>query len=453
MSVVNDGWAGDGVSPADAMFERAWTGKGPAMTPRVEITEGPLAAFRADIDPVKETERLRSESALAMRSKTARVNNGDGAFESTNGPGQDRVVQGGGRTDAVEATRESASVNPGPAPKKPTGAPAVGALMKKLKGRQVATKVVSSDPPPAEPPPSNLADGAGKSSFTGSGPQAALHNDYSKVGSDAAAAVFPFADPDPEPATQPTPAAPVDDEDVRALLKIAGVPPKILPPNCMLWQAATSALSKTASDEAALGRDDIHPLKLLATLDDRLGSEWREWEPETIIQSLSKVAGHDISEVVANKVMAMKLVLQRPDVFYDRWDALEKIAVALNDVAPTMSAAEDVPPEWLSNAVAIVSQVAPGDFGSDTASYVAARLFDAGYVVAPPLLRFADAKLGELVHDDAMRKKVIIAYAKHLGDTDPIASEDPVSVQVARIMGHHAYVLDKFDQSNEQLSS
>jgi len=438
VSVVNDGWAGDGVSPADAMFERAWTGKGPAITPRVEITEGPLAVFRSDTDPVKETERLRSESALAMRTKTARVSNGDGAFESPTGPGQDRVTQGGGRTDAVEATRESASMNPGPAPKKPTGAPFAGALMKKLKGRQVVTKVV--DEKPAE----NLPGAPTNPVTTGSGPQAALHADYAKV----ADAQFPSA----EAADAIAPPQP-DENAVRELLKIAGVPPKIIPRSSLLWQAASSALTKTAGDEASLGRDDIHPLKLLATLDDRLGREWREWEPETIVQSLAKVAGHDLSDNVANKIMAMKLVLQRPDVFYDRWDAMEKICVALNDVSPTMGVAEDVAPEWMSNAVAIVSQLVPGEFGVETASYVAARLYDAGYVLAPPLLRFADAKLGELVGDDALRKKVVIAYAQHLGDAEPAESEDPISLQVVRIMGHHAYVLDKFDQSREQLSS
>jgi hypothetical protein len=509
MTVANDGWAGQQISPADAMFEQAFTGQRRLSNGGTPITEGPLADFNPGIDPVKEAARMRRESVSAMAAKTgsvtadssfapretkiALVSDGSSQSDTTSGPGQDRAIQGRAEMWPVDQTVNDAKVPPPAVPKTIDKGPTTGALGKKLLDRvravKATTKSIASDPTgsksmpdvTADNGPGALPDSRDKSSWTGSGPTGALSADYSKVGeamlpgfaptieeiapiigdpvpapelpkiAQTIEELAPITTAEPEDAPEDLGFTDVSDEAARGLLKLAGVPDRQMATSGMLWNLAKHASVKVASDPADLNRDDIHPLKLAAVLEDDLGAEWREWEPETIKQSLETLAGHDIGEPVMTKVMALQLLYRRPDVFYGNWQAMEKISVALNDIAPTMGVIEDVEPEWLSNAVAIAGHVAPGDFSDDVSSYVAARLADHGYVLAPPLLRFADAKLGSVVNDDALRRRVLVSYSQHVGDEDPPADEDPVSIQVARLMGHHAYVLDRFDQAREQV--
>lgn len=445
------------------------------------ITEGPLAGFSPGFDPISHAETMRKRAQSEI-DKVARVVGESTAFDSPAGPGADRVVQGTPDPNAYNADPQQTpdhalAQKPQAQEDKKKGAPdkgVSGSLLDKIKGRiekNVETKGVNGTadsesntdakgltlmvrdpaPIPKELKPNNLADYDQKSAWTGSGPNAALHEEHSKVGE--LEALLPFADqsllaPDLEKEAEAEDV--VNDEDVDVRLAFAGVPVHLA--GDAVREAASWSMSKSAGDEEYLARDDIHPLKLLATLDDSLGMEWREWEPETISQTLEKEAGVEIPETVMNKVMAVKIALRRPDVFFDDWMAMEKMAVSLNDAAPVMGAVEDMPIEWLSNAVAIMTKIAGRhEFSPEVKTYVAARLYDSGYVVAPPLLRFADDVLGEKVADDGMRKKVILAYAENLGAREPIDGEDAVSIQVARLMRNHSYVLDKLEESQAQV--
>lgn len=427
MSIETKGWYGGEGSLAEAMFDRLWgLGNGP-MTMSPDVTEGPLTCL-------ENTSQTPSGYA-----KTARVIGSDNNFESPIAPGSLRIEQvntGVGRQNAVNQTPDAArSSVPDEPPTHPTGSPGVGTrggnALRRLRARGATRDV---HPSPAEKlgpviqtgvPESrvgNLAAYHDQSAWTGSGPQAALHEDYSKIGE---------------------------------LLKFAGVPERALGPESLLTKLAAEATRGMVkeADVAYLTRDNVHPLKLLTLLDDGLGGEWRTWEPETIRETIAKTAGVDPSDDVMSKVMAVKIILNRPDLFHDDWQAMEKISVALNDQSPMMGVVEDVPVEWLSNAVAVVQKIAGlGDFGSDVKKYVAARLHDQGYVVAPPLLKFADPDLGKIVDDDDLRKSVLVSYSQALGASDLGGEEDMISQQVSRMIRNHAYVLDRFSESRDQVS-
>lgn len=466
MGVETKGWIGGDSSMADAMFESMWGVKKASLPPPGRITEGPLADFRDGYDPVAAQRELQNQHRVEFHEKVGRVVGGDNNFDSPTSPGGNRVVQqdtaAGHQTNVVQ-TPESAKSGPRVEDTKKDSAPSKGSkggdLARRLKAKrsasdsetqETATKsdgergeskgpghnlqVKEAPPVPKEMDPErapgNLPDNTQTSSWTGSGPQAALHYDHQKVGGLA------------------------DQKMIQGLLNLAGVPPSPLPDTCLLMRKAANVavMNKEASGVEYFTRPDVHPLKLVAELGDSLGDDWTEWEPETIRETLIKEAGIEPSDDVMSKIMAVKIVLARPEVFFDSWVAMEKISVALNDQAPAMGIVEDVPVEWLSNAVTIVQKLAgDGDFTPETTKYVAARLFDQGYVVAPPLLRFADDELGEKVANDALRKKVILAYAKALKAEDAPDGEDVVSVQVTRLLRNHAYVLDKLDESMAQM--
>jgi len=402
------------------------------------VTEGPLAYLPQGRNFVQ-TSAFSTQDATE---KLARVLGGDNNYDSSASPGGNRVIQqdtsAGGQAAVEQEPRHA--VAPAVKDREVKGAPTTGvkspSLLERVMAAESRKNEMSGDtdsktphnlqvrepaPVPKELVPGNLPDGRQKSAWTGSGPRAALHYDHQKVGE---------------------------------LLKLAAVPNRGLVAEDSLYfcLAAQSSLAMVKEGASYLAREDVHPLKLMAELEDDLGSEWREWEPETIRQTLIKDAGVEPSDDVMSKIMAVKIVMRRPDVFFDNWRAMEKVSVALNHRSPMMEVIEDVPVEWLSNAAAIVEKIAgAADYGDETKNYVAARLYDQGYVVAPPHLRFADPRLGEMVGDDDFRRKVILAYAKSHDVRDLPDDESPVSVQLARLMRNNAYVLEQFGMAADQV--
>jgi hypothetical protein len=459
MAVEDKGWVNGGESAADALWDNMWNGEGSIGAPPGRITEGPLAQFNEDYDPIIHQRQLQRNHQRELSEKTARQIGGDNDFDSPHSPGSNRIVQKGEGSSGQEIQQSPADAK-GPSgeggSQKKDSSPGSGSrgseLMKRMKNKRNgsgdptkaetttqssgpqgealaaghALQVKDQAPTPKELDPSkrvgNLADGQQRSAWTGSGPQAALHDDYSKVGE---------------------------------LLKLAGVPPRDLPETSLLFRVAMQSIGlfKEAADSSYFARDDVHPLKLVAELSDSLGDDWSDWEPETIRETIIKEAGVEPSDDVMSKIMAIKIVLARPDRFFDDWHAFEKISVALNDRSPMMGTLEEVPVEWLSNSVAIVEKVAAeGDFGPEVRKYVAARLFDQGYVVPPPKLAFASGQLSKKVNNEDMQKKVILAYSNALSSEDVPQGEDPVSIQVTRLLRNHVYVLDKLEESRTQLS-
>jgi hypothetical protein len=430
MSVVNDGHKDSGGgSMADAVFEGMW--KGASRPSRAVV--GPLAEWDGQ-DPIV--------------TKTARVLSENRSFESTAGPGAARNANSGpdpseSYSATVGATASEAKTPPPADQKKPVDSgPAKGVKGPAASGQiqdggQGQRSDVSSNVKSrlqsmlrvkeTAPIPRDLV------------PAGAMDSDYEKVGSALPVEWLEQAGDD------------VSELAVNERLAYAAVPGD----GGWLRDVAADILVKEASSDGEyLVRDDVHPLKIVAVLDDLLGSEWREWEPETIKASLAKEAGTEPGDGVMDKIMAVKLALFRPELFYGRWQAFEKMAVAFNDRRPEMTDTERLSADEMANAVAIAQKLAgEGDFTPEVAAYVATHLFDEGLVVAPPQLLFADAKLATLVRDQGLRRKVVLAYESALKNMPSDESEDPIEIQARRMVRTHLYVMDRFDQGREQLGS
>jgi hypothetical protein len=333
-----------------------------------------------------------------------------------------------------------------------------------LAGRDKSVK--DKDPlpevlPPASLPraqkPSNIdSDDHNRSAWTQSGPggNATMHGGQLKLGfmpgeeEDTDPGADPEADTESDEAPEPAAMSP---EYAEARLAFASVPLSLVSDPVGLFPPRI--MDKMASDSSAyLDRDDAHPITLMAALDATLGDEWKSWEPETIRESVVAETGVDLSDSNMNKVMAMKIAMVRPDRVYGDWHILEKVAVALDGDQPTMTEVEEVSPETLSHALAVMKKMAKGRVSNQVQKYAAARLYEAGYVLAPPTLAFADTSLKGLVDNDGLRAKVANGYKQALGGQVPEAdSEDPVDIQVLRMMANHQYVLDKMDEAAGQI--
>jgi len=386
-----------------------------------EITLGPLA-----------------DSSHDFQEKISRVLSGDNNFESPTEPGGNRMTQSGssGTNGPIVQDRDSAGSSPSSIDTVKDSSPDHGSRggrrMRKILARRSRNAKAAADLDESvdnqnysrQPSPGNLPDNSEVSSWTGSGPGSALH------GEEKTAAALS-----------------VDRNLITGILDVAGVSFDISESSSLFKTAADVAeMRKTASGLSVVSRDDVHPILLVSELHSALGGEWTSWEPETIRDSIIKEAGVEPDADVMAKIMAVKIVLARPERFYDDWQAFEKISMALNDMAPAIGTLEDVPVEWLSNSVTIVEKLAgEGDFGEDVKKYTAARLFDQGYVIPPPKLVFASSDLSGLVKNPALQKEVVAAYKTALDSSSPVQVDesDPVSIQVARLMRNHEYVLSK----------
>lgn len=263
----------------------------------------------------------------------------------------------------------------------------------------------------------------------------------------------------------PVPAAPVargvpDDlslNKISSVLRAVGAPPALVTEQSVLWSAACEKIA-SAGEEKELGDmisgDDAHPVALFMSLGQRYGDEWLSWDLEVVQTTLAGDVGQEPSSATMNKVAALKMLVNKPDSAYTDWYAFEKMAVAFDGGAPRLSMIEDLAPEQMAMAASVIRMISghtgvSQPFSPEMKKYCAARLFDAGFVVAPPELGFCDEDLAQITGDPDLRKKSLAMYAQALAGTEPrdIDQDLPPAdfVQAARLMRVHAYVLGKVD--------
>lgn len=243
------------------------------------------------------------------------------------------------------------------------------------------------------------------------------------------------------------------------LLQMVGVPDEI---TSLGGEVVAGVMEKHAAlvdapDESALymKRDDVHPVALGWFLGGRYGTEWLTWEMETIAKTVLDDTGIDLSDVVLSKIAAIKLATNKPEVVREEWNVFEKVCVAFDGDIPRVSIVEDLSPETMTFGVLCLQAMQPDWTPSqELKTYMAARLFDAGFIVPPPALGMVDKDLQKLgAVDQSLRKAVLVKYARYLQDLYVAeADEDLVDIQVMRLLRCNAYAIDKADDIIRQLS-
>lgn len=249
-------------------------------------------------------------------------------------------------------------------------------------------------------------------------------------------------------------------EKVGSVLRAVGAPSTLVTEDSILWLAACEKMAAVADAGDAgdyVTRDDTHPMALFNHLGTRYGTEWLDWDLEVIQQTLADDLGRDPATSTMNKIAALKMLTNKPERVYSDWHVFEKVAVAFDGASPRLTLIEDLSPEQMAFAASVMRMAAPDprpvdgwQFSTDMNKYCAARLFDAGLVLAPPELGFCDSELANLASDQTeLRKAAMSLYADALRGKEPkdIDQDQPPPdfVQAARLMRIHAYVLDKID--------
>ena len=221
-----------------------------------------------------------------------------------------------------------------------------------------------------------------------------------------------------------------------------------------MWEVAEAAAEKLdgltdiTQDSASsfLDWSDPNPFLLPRVLKVMLGDEWTGWEPETVKTEIER---HDGTEDLAlDRILAIKLMLRKPSIFFTNLRAAEKITVALSDTEISPGDLEDLAPEWISLAVAVHNSIRPKgtkepEFSGKVDALFAGNFIESGLVLAPTLLMPIDSTLKRHVSDEGLREEVLGRYVDALVE-GPVDVEDAVAIQVNRLLACHVAPLGVF---------
>lgn len=152
------------------------------------------------------------------------------------------------------------------------------------------------------------------------------------------------------------------------------------------------AWNKTASSLEALSTDDANPIRIKMLLDEAWGDDWLDWEPETIAQTAEQ-DGFSISKISFDKIFSLRL-LEKTDLCENDPRVFEKVCVAFASRPVDWGIIQDCSLPEICGAVALIKNYVKRDvkFSSEVKTYIAGVALFHGYILLPPLVRFADGE-------------------------------------------------------------
>ncbi len=449
-------------SYADEMFESGFGGR-PVTSrppPGLEITEGPFAKWDPNRDPVSYRREKTAETSGRREAQAISVQTGDatvGKNPEPRPPTQPQVAKTSPADDAQTSTKIPKTAGLGTvdfadgaqgmisAQSSKIDAFSLGGGTPPLRGHDIGQL------PPAPDKGPRVVGGAPGGGTRGPSSAAARARARAegRTGKEPVNAVVNQPPPSPQsrPGTDMGAQSLANDRDRSAFVS-SGVGG-----NAQLF-SGNGDVQKVGEVTADVG-DNAHPLALFTKLGAALGDDWVTWEPETIDASFAAALGHEPSPAILNTAMALKAVVNNPAAFFGDWHGFEKICIVFSGATPHMALIEDLSPEQMAHGVACARRLVGKDaeFSDAMKAYVAARLFDAGLVMAPMELGFANRDLGKLVEDQDLRKRTVTVFAKAMkqGSFDP-GDDEALGVQLSRLLRCHAYVADRFDELSAQLA-
>lgn len=140
---------------------------------------------------------------------------------------------------------------------------------------------------------------------------------------------------------------------------------------------------------------DAHPVALTLVLMEKFGSEWLEWEPDTLKREiLTTFRATSVSEHNWQKIQAVR-VLTSTMGFWSEWHIFEKILQALNNNVPRFDITQRCTLAQLMAGVDIANTIRKETYGDEIQRYVAACALDEGVNFLPDPLGFAQKVLSE----------------------------------------------------------
>jgi hypothetical protein len=171
-------------------------------------------------------------------------------------------------------------------------------------------------------------------------------------------------------------------------------------------------------------------------LNSKLGKAWPAWQPETLWSEITRIYGAPPSSSAADKIGALKTLLTKPDLFFQDATVFENMILAACDLNVDPAAFQLAAPEELIVGIETWLPIAINHktmqlFGPEIVEYIRVSCQNAGLLVYPETLRFAQPEYPEELSTFAAQIKPSSTY--------PTDETDVVAVQ--------SYKLYQIDQS------
>lgn len=202
---------------------------------------------------------------------------------------------------------------------------------------------------------------------------------------------------------------------------------------------------------------DTHPLTLYILLTSTYGTDWLEWEAETIwAELMDDFKSSSISDHVKSKVQAVKTVSVTEWPF-TKWEIFCPITQALNNNIPDFEVLRKPTPSQLMVSVDIMTMIRNDvEYSQEVQQFCAAALMDEGLYYAPQPITFCQDEIEEYLkfqgipYDiEAVKEK--FHAVKNLPPDKINLAETATDIQVVKLLDAYDYLSMRREQLKSQL--
>lgn len=186
----------------------------------------------------------------------------------------------------------------------------------------------------------------------------------------------------------------------------------------------------------------ISPIGIYDLLNRQYGSDWQDWEPETIWQTLYQEQAVTPTEEVKNLIQAIQLVCKTNFAFED-FHVFEKVGHAFNLNPVMFDTIQPLEPDEIALEMVILKAIRPQvDFEDEINGYIAACAKSAGMVYLPESIFGVEPQifLDQLGNDLELKAEVISHLDKIEGAA--VDEDSPLDIQLSRIQEIREYITD-----------
>lgn len=192
-----------------------------------------------------------------------------------------------------------------------------------------------------------------------------------------------------------------------------------------------------------LKEGSVPVLRLFGLLNDNYGTEWHDWEPETIWDTLSREQGITLDRELKDMVLALQLTVNTNGPF-EHWHVFEKVGHAFNENIVDFQILQPLELDEAALTLSVLGKIRKAiDVEDEVCGYIAAVAKESG-VVYLPLELFPERcqqRLDSLYNNEPLRDSVKKLWHKKPKSTDNL--EEVLSLQLGILEDIRGYVSDK----------
>ena len=195
-----------------------------------------------------------------------------------------------------------------------------------------------------------------------------------------------------------------------------------------------------------LNDDTASAIRVYDFLNQGLGVDWWEWEPETIERTLFIRYGVALEDVNRDKIMAIKHLCNSDRAFHD-WFEFNQLALSFSGVIADFEMLRKPTPGMIISAVKAMNYIRPDResfFGDDVLKYMAIALIDDGIYIPPPsILLLTKKNMSGLVSSDTKKEwiNILKRYNQIVNGENPEIKENLVDIQAKRLVNAESAAL------------